>query len=206
MSPTAAHIPSSSETFGACRRLRHSGRMQAGLQYHRRRWRAIPAELHTRFRQDDFLTLPVGPRRASRRSCASGAAKPASPSARQPCGTRGVHTGHRRRGSMPPKPASTPHTETLAPPVRDGCPRHSPRYHALTSVGSRTRWHITPFHHTEGNYGGQSNVGRTGSTCMCWSMLACRRTRHACHRRRTFLWVGSFCISSPQSRVRCYRV
>ena len=39
--------------------LVHSGRKQAGIQYLMRRWRAIPAELHTRFLHDEFLTLPV---------------------------------------------------------------------------------------------------------------------------------------------------
>ena len=45
--------------FGACQRLVHSGRKQAGIQYLMRRWRAIPADLHTCFLHDEFLTLPV---------------------------------------------------------------------------------------------------------------------------------------------------
>ena len=59
MSPTAEHIHDSTATFGECQRLVHSGRKQAGIQYLMHRWRAIPAELHTRFLHDEFLTLPV---------------------------------------------------------------------------------------------------------------------------------------------------
>jgi hypothetical protein len=59
MSPTAEHIHDATATFGECQRLVHSGRKQAGIQYLMRRWRAIPAELHTRFLHDEFLTLPV---------------------------------------------------------------------------------------------------------------------------------------------------
>ena len=55
MSPTAEHIHDSTATFGECQRLVHSGRKQAGIQYLMRRWRAIPAELHTRFLHDEFL-------------------------------------------------------------------------------------------------------------------------------------------------------
>ena len=58
MAPTAEHMPSSSDTFDACQRLVHSGHTQAGIQYLMRRWRAIPADLHTRFLHDGFLTLP----------------------------------------------------------------------------------------------------------------------------------------------------
>ena len=58
MSPTAAHIHDATATFGECQRLVHSGRKQAGIQYLMRRWRAIPAELQTRFLHDEFLTLP----------------------------------------------------------------------------------------------------------------------------------------------------
>jgi len=59
MSSTAEYIQSSTATFGECCRLVHSGRTQAGIQYLMRRWRAIPADLQTRFLQDDFLTLPA---------------------------------------------------------------------------------------------------------------------------------------------------
>lgn len=59
MSPTAEQIHYSTETFNECSRLVHSGRVQAGIQYLMRRWRAIPAELQTRFLHDEFLTLPV---------------------------------------------------------------------------------------------------------------------------------------------------
>jgi len=59
MSPTAEHIHDATATFGECQRLVHSGRKQAGIQYLMHRWRAIPAELHTRFLHDEFLTLPV---------------------------------------------------------------------------------------------------------------------------------------------------
>ena len=59
MSPTAEQIQSSSETFGECQRLVHSGRTQAGIQYLMRRWRAIPADLQTRFLHDEFLLLSV---------------------------------------------------------------------------------------------------------------------------------------------------
>src|SRR4030095_7279971 len=59
MSPTAEHIHDATATFGECQRLGHSGRNQAGIQYLMHRWRAIPAELHTRFLHDEFLTLPV---------------------------------------------------------------------------------------------------------------------------------------------------
>jgi hypothetical protein len=59
MSPTAEHIHDSTAMFGECQRLVHSGRKQAGLQSLMRRWRAIPAELHTRFLHDASLTLPV---------------------------------------------------------------------------------------------------------------------------------------------------
>jgi len=59
MSPTAEHIHDATAMFGACQRLVHSGRKQAGMPYLMRRWRAIPADLHTRFLHDEFLTLPV---------------------------------------------------------------------------------------------------------------------------------------------------
>ena len=59
MSPTAEHIHDSTAMFGACQRLVHSGREQAGIQYLMRRWRAIPADLQTRFLHDEFLILPV---------------------------------------------------------------------------------------------------------------------------------------------------
>ena len=59
MSPTAEHIHDATAMFGACQRLVHSGRKQAGIQYLMRRWRAIPADLQTRFLHDEFLTLPV---------------------------------------------------------------------------------------------------------------------------------------------------
>jgi len=59
MSPTAEQIDDATATFGECQRLVHSGRTQAGIQYLMRRWRAIPAELQTRFLHDEFLTLPV---------------------------------------------------------------------------------------------------------------------------------------------------
>ena len=59
MSPTAEHIHDATATFGECQRLVHSGREQAGIQSLMRRWRAIPAELHTRFLHDEFLTLPI---------------------------------------------------------------------------------------------------------------------------------------------------
>jgi len=59
MSPTAEHIHDATAMFGACQRLAHSGRKQAGMQYLLRRWRAIPADLHTRFLHDAFLTWPV---------------------------------------------------------------------------------------------------------------------------------------------------
>jgi len=59
MSPTAEPIYDSTATFGECQRLVHSGLKQAGIQYLMRRWRAIPAELQTRFLHDEFLTLPV---------------------------------------------------------------------------------------------------------------------------------------------------
>jgi hypothetical protein len=59
MSPTAEHIHDATAMFGACQRLVHSGRKQAGMPYLMRRWRAIPADRHTRFLHDEFLTLPV---------------------------------------------------------------------------------------------------------------------------------------------------
>jgi hypothetical protein len=59
MAPTAEHIHDATATFGECQRLVHSGRKQAGIQYLMHRWRAIPAELQTRFLHDEFLTLPV---------------------------------------------------------------------------------------------------------------------------------------------------
>jgi hypothetical protein len=59
MSPTAEHIHDSAAMFGACQRLVHSGRKQAGMQYLMRRWRAIPADRQTRFLHDECLTLPV---------------------------------------------------------------------------------------------------------------------------------------------------
>jgi hypothetical protein len=59
MSPTVEHIHDATATFGECQRLVHSGRKQAGIQYLMHRWRAIPAELQTRFLHDEFLTLPV---------------------------------------------------------------------------------------------------------------------------------------------------
>ena len=43
MSPTAEHIHDATAMFGACQRLVHSGRKQAGMPYLMRRWRAIPA-------------------------------------------------------------------------------------------------------------------------------------------------------------------
>jgi hypothetical protein len=59
MSPTAEQIHYSTETFNECRRLVHSGRAQAGIQYLMRRWRAIPESLQTRFLHTEFLTLPA---------------------------------------------------------------------------------------------------------------------------------------------------
>ena len=57
MSPTAEQIHGATATFGEYRRLVHSGRPQAGIQYLMRRWHAIPDDLQTRFLQDSFLTL-----------------------------------------------------------------------------------------------------------------------------------------------------
>ena len=59
MSPTAEQIHYSTETFNECSRLVHSGRVQAGIQYLMRRWRAIPEALQTRFLHAEFLTLPA---------------------------------------------------------------------------------------------------------------------------------------------------
>jgi len=59
MSPTVEHIHDATAAFGECQRLVHSGRKQDGVHYLMRRWRAIPAELQTRFLHDEFLTLPV---------------------------------------------------------------------------------------------------------------------------------------------------
>ena len=59
MSPTAEQTHYSTETYNECSRLVHSGRMQAGIQYLMRRWRAIPAVLQTRFLHTEFLTLPA---------------------------------------------------------------------------------------------------------------------------------------------------
>ena len=59
MSPTAEQIHYSTETFNECSRLVHSGRVQAGIQYLMRRWRAIPEDLQTRFLHAEFLTLPA---------------------------------------------------------------------------------------------------------------------------------------------------
>jgi hypothetical protein len=59
MSPTAEQIHSSTETFNECSRLVHSGRVQAGIQYLMRRWRAIPEALQTRFLHTEFLSLPA---------------------------------------------------------------------------------------------------------------------------------------------------
>jgi hypothetical protein len=55
MSPTAEQIHYSTETFNECSRLVHSGRVQAGIQYLMRRWRAIPESLQTRFLHAEFL-------------------------------------------------------------------------------------------------------------------------------------------------------
>jgi len=59
MSPTVEQIHYSTETFNECSRLVHSGRVQAGIQYLMRRWRAIPEALQTRFLHAEFLTLPA---------------------------------------------------------------------------------------------------------------------------------------------------
>jgi len=59
MSPTAEQIHYSTETFNECKRLVHSGRVQAGIQYLMRRWRAIPEALQTRFLHAEFLPLPA---------------------------------------------------------------------------------------------------------------------------------------------------
>ena len=59
MSPTAEQIHYSTETFNECSRLVHSGRVQAGIQYLMRRWRAIPEALQTRFLHAEFLTWPA---------------------------------------------------------------------------------------------------------------------------------------------------
>jgi len=59
MSPTAEQIYDATATFTECRRLVHSGRVQAGIQYLMRRWRAIPAVLQTRFLHTESLTLPA---------------------------------------------------------------------------------------------------------------------------------------------------
>jgi len=59
MSPTAEQIHDATATFTECSRLVHGGRVQAGIQYLMRRWRAIPAVLQTRFLHTEFLTLPA---------------------------------------------------------------------------------------------------------------------------------------------------
>jgi len=59
MSPTAEQIYDATATFTECRRLVHGGRVQAGIQYLMRRWRAIPEALQTRFLHAEFLTLPA---------------------------------------------------------------------------------------------------------------------------------------------------
>ena len=59
MSPTAEQTHYSTETYNECSRLVHSGRMQAGIQYLMRRWRAIPEDLQTRFLHAEFRTLPA---------------------------------------------------------------------------------------------------------------------------------------------------
>jgi hypothetical protein len=59
MSPTAEQLHDATATFTECRRLVHSGRVQAGIQSLMCRWRAIPAVLQTRFLHTEFLTLPA---------------------------------------------------------------------------------------------------------------------------------------------------
>lgn len=59
MSPTAEQIHDATATFTECSRLVHGGRVQAGIQYLMRRWRAIPAVLQTRFLHTEFLTVPA---------------------------------------------------------------------------------------------------------------------------------------------------
>jgi hypothetical protein len=59
MSSTTEQLRNATATFTECRRLVHSGRVQAGIQSLMRRWRAIPAVLQTRFLHTTFLTLPA---------------------------------------------------------------------------------------------------------------------------------------------------
>src|SRR5437016_11270171 len=140
MSPTAEHIHDATATFGECQRLVHSGRKQAGIQYLMRRWRAIPAELHTRFLHDEFLTLPVDTQASMTdlllvRSREAGIAERTAALRHQMRADReqtvrldAVATGHHR----------VPHP--LAPlgwagrPVRARRPPHAPLDHVLTPV------------------------------------------------------------------------
>jgi len=59
MSPTAEQIHDATAAFTECRRLVHSGRVQAGIQSLMCRWRAIPSVLQTRFLHTEFRTLPA---------------------------------------------------------------------------------------------------------------------------------------------------
>ena len=144
MSPTAEHIHDATATFGECQRLVHSGRKQAGIQYLMRRWRAIPAELHTRFLHDEFLTLPVDTQARMTdlllvRSREAGIAERTAALRHQMRADReqtvrldAVATGHHR----------VPHP--LAPlgwagrPVRARRPPHAPLDHVLTPAVPHT--------------------------------------------------------------------
>jgi len=59
MSPTAEQIHYATATFAECTRLVQSGLTHMGVQYLLRRWRDIPAVLHTRFLQAEVLTFPA---------------------------------------------------------------------------------------------------------------------------------------------------
>jgi len=58
MPPTAAHTQRATETFDECKRLVHSGKTNAGIQYLMNRWRDVPEDIQQRFLAEDFLLFP----------------------------------------------------------------------------------------------------------------------------------------------------
>jgi hypothetical protein len=122
MSPAAEQIHYSTETFNECGRLVHSGRVQAGIQYLVRRWRAIPEDLQTRFLHAEFLTLPADTQVGINdllfvRSREAGITERTA-ALRQRMREDREQTARLGRRSRHQRCAQ----KTLAPSVRDGCP------------------------------------------------------------------------------------
>ena len=172
-------------------------RKQAGIQYLMRRWRAIPAELQTRFLHDEFLTLPVDTQASITdlplvRSREAGIAERTAPS-----DTRCAPTGNRPCGRMPSPPGSPPRTAPVGtagvgwPPCARSPPSSRSSLPRSNARGPHTLGPHRPPAHGEQLWRAKQ-WWQSRILASVWSILAGRRAGHACHRRRTFLWVGRF--------------